>query len=201
VNSEPFIFLIRAATISEITERNFTVIKGWLNKNYFIGKKARYLVYQVARRFGEKEIMDKLEGELLSEDRDEIAKLPKIINGEISGRIKLKNLPRDCKVGLFYINPCKPKGRADIIKDLFIQHASACKLVKAYGLREGNEFKFDNLIAGKYALALAWDGDISESIANIKITGGGIMELSEKNPRRKFDIVIAAPKTKIGSNK
>ena len=192
------IWLLRLRKTARISEENFGIISEWINKDYFFGAKIKYSVYQAARRFGEKEIMNKLEGELRAKDRDGISKLPKIINGKISGRIKIKNLPRDCKVGLFYIELCKSRHRDADITDLFGQYASACSLVKAYDLREGNEFKFDNLIAGKYALALAWDGDISESIGNIKITGGRIMELSKKNPSRKFDIVITAPKTKTG---
>jgi len=191
------IWLLRLRKTARISEENFGIIRDWIESDYFFGSKIWiYSVYQAARRFGEKEIMDKLESELLSKDREKIFQLPKIINGEISGRIKIINLPRDCKVGLFYIDPCKSIRRDADITNLFNKYASACYLVKAYNLQEGNEFKFDNLIAGKYLLALAWHGDISESIANIKITGGGIMELSEKNSRRKFDIVITVPKTK-----
>ncbi|MBA3052393.1 MAG: hypothetical protein FP827_04805 [Candidatus Omnitrophica bacterium] len=195
------IWLLRLRKTAQLSDANFGIVRNWIDTGYFFGSKIKYSVYQAARRFGEKEIMNKFEGELQSKNRDEIPKLPKIINGEISGRIKLKNLPRDCKVGLFYIEPCKSRRRDAGITDLFNQHASACNLVKAYNSREGNEFKFDNLIAGKYLLALAWNGDISESIANIKITGGGIMELSDKNPRRKFDVVITLPKTEIINNK
>jgi len=131
------IWLLRLKQTARISEENFGIIREWIDKDYFFGAKIKYSVYKAARRFGEKEIMNNLEGELLSEDREKISKLPKIINGEISGRIKIKNLPRNCKLGLFYIEPCKSQRRRKTDNTRLLKELPFIRtLVKAYSLRD-----------------------------------------------------------------